>query len=251
MTAELHHEVHPRRAPWTLMYHSVDDSREDPYQLTVTPARFARQMAWLHRTGLRGVAMAELLAAHALGRARGLVGLTFDDGYADFAHQVLPVLEGYGFTATAYVVAGRLGSHNTWDADAPRKPLMSPEQVRAVARRGVEIGSHGLNHRPLRGLDPQQLALEAGRSREVLEDLLERPVAGFCYPYGALDAQAVAAVRDSGYSHAVAIDHSALTGRWALPRSYVGDRDGAWRLRAKRARHRARAMRRNDRRGTA
>ena len=243
-------EVRAGQAPWTLMYHSVDDSREDPYQLTVTPARFARQMAWLHRAGLRGVAMAELLAAHARGSAAGLVGLTFDDGYADFVHQVLPVLEGYGYTATAYVVAGRLGSHNTWDADAPRKPLLTPDQVLAVAGRGVEIGSHGLNHRRLHGLDPRQLAVETRRSREVLEDLLGQPVAGFCYPYGAVDAAAVAAVRDSGYSHAVAIDHSALTGRWALPRCYVGDRDGPWRLRAKRARHRARALRRTDGRGT-
>ncbi|QMU71940.1 polysaccharide deacetylase family protein [Streptacidiphilus sp. P02-A3a] len=240
-------DIGPGGAPWTLMYHSVDEAPEDPYQLTVTPARFARQMAWLQRRGLRGVAIAELLAAHAIGRAAGLVGLTFDDGYADLPGQVLPVLERYGFTATAYVVAGRLGSHNTWDADAPRKPLMSREQVRAVARRGLEIGSHGLNHRPLRGLPPEQLALETGRSRELLEDLLERPVTGFCYPYGALDRQAVAAVRDSGYSHAVAIDHCDLTGRWALPRCYVGERDGAGRLCAKRARHRVRAWRRADR----
>jgi peptidoglycan/xylan/chitin deacetylase (PgdA/CDA1 family) len=243
--------VHPSRAPWTLMYHSVDEDCEDPYQLTVTPARFARQMAWLHRRGLRGVAVAELLAAHARGRAAGLVGLTFDDGYADLPRQVLPVLERFGFTATAYVVAGRLGSHNTWDADAPRKPLMSAEQVRAVAMRGLEIGSHGLNHRALTGLPPEQLALETGRSRELLEDLLEQPVTGFCYPYGALDPQAVAAVRDSGYQHAVAIDHGDLTGRWALPRCYVGERDGCLRLRAKRARHRARAWLRTDRRSTA
>ena len=241
--------VHPSRAPWTLMYHSVDEDRDDPYQLTVTPARFARQMAWLHRSGLRGVAVAELLAAHDRGRAAGLVGLTFDDGYADLPGQVLPVLERFGFTATAYVVAGRLGSHNTWDADAPRKPLMSGEQVRAVARRGLEIGSHGLNHRPLSGLPPEQLALETDRSRELLEDLLQQPVTGFCYPYGALDRQAVAAVRESGYHHAVAIDHCELTGRWALPRCYVGQRDGGWRLRAKRGRDRARAWRRADRWG--
>jgi len=242
-------DVGPGGTPWTLMYHSVDEDPDDPYQLTVSPARFARQMAWLQRRGLRGVAMAELLAAHTVGRAAGLVGLTFDDGYADLPRQVLPVLERFGFTATAYVVAGRLGSHNTWDADAPRKPLMSREQVRAVALRGLEIGSHGLNHRPLCGLPPEQLALETGRSRELLEDLLERPVTGFCYPYGALDRQAVAAVRDSGYSHAVAIDHCDLTGRWALPRCYVGERDGSWRLCAKRVRHRVRAWQRADRRG--
>jgi peptidoglycan/xylan/chitin deacetylase (PgdA/CDA1 family) len=248
------HGIRPSEAPWTLMYHSVDSCQEDPYQLTVTPARFARQMQWLHRRGLRGVSMSELLRAHDLGRSAGLVGLTFDDGYADFPGKVLPVLDHYRFTATAYVVAGLAGSHNTWDGDAPRKPLMTSEQIRAMSRRGVEIGSHGLNHRRLQGLSRTELLLETRRSRELLEELLDRPVTGFCYPYGALDAQAVAAVRDSGYSHGVAIAHSELTGRWALPRCYVGEHDGPWRLRAKQVRHRIRALRSTgpaDREGTA
>ncbi|MFC1419733.1 polysaccharide deacetylase family protein [Streptacidiphilus cavernicola] len=235
-------EIRADRAPWTLMYHSVDAYQEDPYQVTVTPERFVRQMEWLRRSGLRGVALGELLRAHALGRAAGLVGLTFDDGYADLYHQVLPVLERYGFTATAFVVAGRLGGHNDWDS-GPRKRLLDREQIRRLADRGVEIGSHGLEHRLLPGLPAEELALEAGRSREQLEDLLERRVSGFCYPYGAVDAAAAAAVRDSGYRYAAAIAHSPLTGRFALPRSFVGERDDGWRLRAKQVRHRLRGLR--------
>jgi peptidoglycan/xylan/chitin deacetylase (PgdA/CDA1 family) len=259
MSAEqLHLEQHGQRfapdvlshpTPWTLMYHSVDSEREDPYQLTVSPQRFARQMSWLHEQGLRGVGVTELLRAHARGRSAGLVGLTFDDGYADFPEQVLPVLELHGFTATAYVVAGRLGGHNSWDAEAPRKQLMTADQIRRLDRCGVEIGSHGLNHRPLQGLCRRELLQETRRSREVLESLIGRPVTGFCYPYGALDAQAAEAVRESGYTHGAAIEHSALTGRWALPRCYVGERDGSWRLRAKRVRHLARGLRRSHRRG--
>jgi peptidoglycan/xylan/chitin deacetylase (PgdA/CDA1 family) len=224
------------------MYHSVDTYRDDPYQVTVTPERFARQMDWLRRSGLRGVALGELLRAHAAGRSAGLVGLTFDDGYADLPREVLPVLERHGFTATAFVVVGRLGGHNVWDK-GPRKPLLTSSQVRELADRGIEIGSHSGLHRPLPGLPAEELALETRQSREQLEDIVERPVRGFCYPYGAVDAPAAAAVRDSGYSYAAAIEHSPLTGRWALPRSYVGERDDGWRLRAKQVRHRMRGLR--------
>ena len=232
------------------MYHSVDAYREDPYQVTVTPERFARQMDWLRRRGMRGVALGELLRAHALGRSAGLVGLTFDDGYADLAHEVVPVLERFGFTATAFVVAGRLGGHNDWDP-GPRKRLLNAGQVRRLADRGVEIGSHGLLHQQLPGLPAEELVRETRQSREQLEDLLERRVSGFCYPYGAVDAPAAEAVRDSGYSYAAAIAHSPLTGRWAVPRCYVGERDNGWRLRAKQVRHRLRGLRaRSDEEGS-
>ncbi len=53
--------------------------------------------------------VAELMRAHAEGR-RGLVGLTFDDGYADFLHEALPVLRGHGCTATVFVLPGRPGA---------------------------------------------------------------------------------------------------------------------------------------------
>jgi len=38
-----------------LMYHSVEPYAEDPYQITVSPRRFERQLRWLRRRGLRGL----------------------------------------------------------------------------------------------------------------------------------------------------------------------------------------------------
>ncbi|MFF4383364.1 polysaccharide deacetylase family protein [Kitasatospora sp. NPDC001547] len=220
------------------MYHSVAVEKEDPYRLTVSPERFAEQIAWLHRRGRRGVSVRELMRARALGRDDGLVGLTFDDGYADFARYAVPILQAYGFTATAYVVADLLGRDNDWDTEGPRKKLLTVQEVTELAAAGWEIGSHGLGHQALPGLPAEALAVQARESRRLLEEAVGGPVTGFCYPYGAVDLPAALAVRDAGYDHACAIAHSPLTGRFALPRCYVGDRDGAWRLRAKRGRHR-------------
>lgn len=225
-------------APLVLMYHSVDHFREDPHLVTVSPARFERQMAWLRARGLRGVGMGELLDARAAGRDRGLVGLTFDDGYADFATRAVPVLLRYGFGATAFVVSGRIGAHNVWD-DGPRKPLMTDGQIRTVADAGIEIGSHGRLHVSLPGTDDTELREELEESRARLEDLIGAPVNGFAYPYGHAGDREIEAVRAAGYDYACHIRPDAPS-RHAVPRAYIGDRDGPLRMRAKVLRHQLR-----------
>jgi len=222
--------------PLVLMYHSVAPYAEDPYEVTISPQRFERHMHWLRRRGLRGVCVTELLTKRAEGRGRGLVGLTFDDGYQDFVTYAMPVLQQYGFTATTFVLAGRFGGHNAWDAPGPYKALMTAEQVRCAAESGMEVGSHGLEHVPLPEADDAALSSETARSRAILQELTGQEVRGFCYPWGRLDARVVTAVQDAGYDYACAISPSRAIGRHALPRAYVHDRDTSWRLDAKRIR---------------
>jgi peptidoglycan/xylan/chitin deacetylase (PgdA/CDA1 family) len=224
--------------PAVLMYHSVAPYLDDPYLVTVSPARFEQQMRWLRGRGLRGVSVAELLVARELGAGQDLVGLTFDDGYADFTEHALPVLARHGFTATVFVIAARLGGDNGWDAEGPRKPLMTARQVRQVADAGIEIGSHGLRHVSLPAAAGPALTAEVENSRVVLQGVSGQPVAGFCYPYGDIDERVVEGVRVAGYEYGCAIWPSAHTGPHALPRTYVGDADVPWRLWAKALRHR-------------
>ncbi|RFU40204.1 polysaccharide deacetylase family protein [Actinomadura logoneensis] len=223
------------------MYHSVDHCLEDPHLVTVTPGRFERQMRGLEAAGLRGVGVAELLAAKAAGRHRRLVGLTFDDGYADFVRHAVPVLARRGFTATVFVVTGEIGGRNAWDT-GPRKPLMDAGQLRAAAEAGMEVASHGVRHVSLPEAGDDELAAELRDSRAHLEDLLQRPVPGFAYPYGNISPRVVRAVRDAGYDYGCAIWTSGAD-RHALARTYIGERDGALRMRLKFARHRFRQRR--------
>jgi peptidoglycan/xylan/chitin deacetylase (PgdA/CDA1 family) len=220
--------------PLVLMYHSISPYEEDPYWVTMTPQRFEQQMGWLRRRGLHGVSMSELLGATAEGRTRGLVGLTFDDGYQDFVTYAMPVLQRYGFTATAFVLAGRLGGQNEWSRPGPNKALLTANQVREVAQIGIEIGSHGLEHVSLLGVDDKRLNAEIARSRAILQELLGQQIPGFCYPYGHVDDRVVEAVRAAGYDYACAVRPSPAMGRHAISRTPVHDRDSSWRLEAKR-----------------
>jgi peptidoglycan/xylan/chitin deacetylase (PgdA/CDA1 family) len=227
--------LRPARAPeWIAMYHSVTRVGDDPYRITVTPERLDDQLGRLRRRGSRAVSMRELMAARARGRARGLVALTFDDGYADFLDHALPVLRRHGCGATLFVLPGRLGGDNAWDPLGVRKPLLTAEGVRAAAAAGVEIGSHGLTHLDLTRVDDAVLRAETRDSLRRLEELTGTEVLGFCYPYGTVDARVVAAVGAAGYRYGCAIAPGALVGDLALPRVHIGQQDTGARWEAKR-----------------
>jgi peptidoglycan/xylan/chitin deacetylase (PgdA/CDA1 family) len=223
-----------REVPLILMYHGVADVAEDPNKLCVTPGRFAEQMAWLERHGLRGVGVGTLVDAMQAGRQAGMVGITFDDGYLSVLEAALPELQRRGFGATAYVISGRLGGTNDWD-DGPAWPLMSAHQVGKLAAAGIEIGSHGATHARLAGASAEQLVAEVGASRSVLAAATGTEIRGFAYPCGSMDAEARRAVRDAGYDYACAVEAQvADIGLMALPRIYVGQQDGAVRMAVKR-----------------
>ena len=220
--------------PMVLMYHGIADVAEDPNLLCVTPARFAEQMAWLHGRGLRGVGVGTLVEAMRAGRQRGLVGITFDDGYLSVLDAALPVLLRHGFTASMFIISDRIGGSNDWD-EGPQWPLLSADQVRELAAAGMEIGSHSATHPRLAGVDAGLLAAEVKDSRARLAELVGNPIHGFAYPYGSMDAAARGAVRDAGYGYACAVQTpTAELGLMALPRIYVGQQDSAGRMAAKR-----------------
>ncbi|MHA7279453.1 polysaccharide deacetylase family protein [Arthrobacter sp. MDT2-2] len=223
--------------PPVFMYHSISPSSlPDPHRLRVHPDRLDRHLRLLRRLGLRGVSLSELLRAQDQGKARGLVGLTFDDGYTDYLEHALPALLRHGMTSTLYAVAGRIGGSNEWD-DGPRLGLLDRDQLRAVAAAGQEVGSHTMTHPHLAGAGADVLIAEIGGSREVLQDLLQAEIASFCYPYGEFDDAAAAAVRAAGYDHGCVIGDYEPGDRFTLPRCYISPRDTSAHLIARMVRH--------------
>jgi len=220
------------QVPFILMYHRVAEVSEN--SLCVTPSRFAEQMAWLKQHGLRGVGVGTLLDAMRAGRQRGLVGITFDDGYDNLVEAALPALLRHDFTATMFIVSGLLGRTNEWD-EGWVWPLMSAEQVRELAAAGMEIGSHSVTHLRLSGADADRLKAEVSDSRASLSDLIGDAIRGFAYPYGSMDTAAEQAVRDAGYDYACAwLTPMTELGLMTLPRMFIAECDGNIRMAAKR-----------------
>jgi peptidoglycan/xylan/chitin deacetylase (PgdA/CDA1 family) len=226
-----------RRDPLILMYHGVAEVPEDPNHLFVSPRRFAEQMAWLERRGLNGVGVGSLIDAMRENGGRGLVGITFDDGYASVLESALPELKRRHFGATVFILSDRLGCTSDWDV-GPTWPLLGADEVRTLAAAGIEIGSHGSTHLRLAGATAEQLASEVHASRLKLAALVGTEIRGFAYPYGSFDDPARRAVRDSGYHYACAVEApGSERGPMALPRIYIGQKDDPIRMTVKRTVH--------------
>lgn len=218
------------------MYHSISRLEVGSDALCTSPEQFEAQMLYLKRRNLHGVSMEELYQATTTRDIKGLIGLTFDDGYEDFLDTALPILEGLGFSATVFVVADMLGKENTWEHPGeprPRLRLLDAEGVRNVSEQGMEVGAHSLTHPRLPSLSVEALAHEVSESRRILSNIVNKPIAGFCYPYGDLDSGAVLAARRAGYLYACATKKRVECSPYDWPRIYVGEKDSPFRLRLK------------------
>ena len=83
--------------------------------------------------------------------------------------------------------------------------MLSWDDVRTLAGRGVEIASHTVSHAILTGLPAAQVECELRLSKEHLESKIGRAVVGFAFPNGGRDDfndEHVALLKQLGYAYA-------------------------------------------------
>lgn len=213
-----------------LAYHALEDVRDDRIgRWAVPPERFAAQLDALVDAGF-GFLTPDRFVTH-LTQGAALpdrsVLLTFDDAYASVFDEAAPVLRGLGASALVFVVTGRLGDYNAWDADrgAVHLPLLDADRLRKLVDEGWEVGAHTRTHARLVGLGPVGLRQELGAPRRELVDAglpLPRTLA---YPYGEHSARVRAAAREAGYDVAFGLEETrrtpSLRARHAVPRIEV------------------------------
>ena len=225
-----------------LAFHAVADLSGDAVlaEYGVPPERFAAHLDALRGRGWRFVDLDTVLAALE-GRAalpeKALL-LSFDDCYRDLLETAAPLLAERGVPAVAFAVAGLTGGANEWDRPlgARELELLDAEGLRGLPARGVEVGSHGMRHRPLAKLGIEEAEEEVRESAVALESLgLPRPRA-FSYPHGETNAEVTRAVREAGYAAAFTVTPGRVeigAERWELPRVEVLASDTPLRLRLK------------------
>jgi peptidoglycan/xylan/chitin deacetylase (PgdA/CDA1 family) len=81
---------------------------------------------------------------------------------------------------------------------------MDAAQLLALSDAGWEIGSHSWTHASLRSLNVD-LGREIIDSRQALEELLDKPVETFAFPYGLTSKFVTGEVKDAGYLAAVGL----------------------------------------------
>jgi peptidoglycan/xylan/chitin deacetylase (PgdA/CDA1 family) len=219
------------RRPLCLNYHGVADVRmsDDPYRLFIHPRDLVRHIEALRAWGYALVTFGEWSEAVVSGTGAGLAALTFDDGFSDNLHTLVPILADLQAPATVFVVSSWLGQMHR---DVPWARMLTADEVVALDDAGVEIGGHSVSHPDLTRLSFDDARAELARGRADLEDLLGKPVEVAAYPYGFATAETRRACRDAGYRAAC---RTVGAGCWDdpfdLPREDLGNCSGALELR--------------------
>ena len=211
-----------------LMYHSISDEPESghPYfWINSSPDRFAQHMKYLHNNDYQIIGLSQAVELiRSPGAPSGpdmgaggrnsqqvpqpiqpkYVVLTFDDGYLDFYTRAFPVLQSYGFTATAFLPTSYIDGRRP---GLRGKEHLNWDQVRELHTAGIDFGSHTVNHPQLHNLKPEEIDYELRESKKTVEFQLNQTtgsqlttdsrqpalpciypgtqssVDSFCYPY--------------------------------------------------------------------
>lgn len=163
----------------TLMYHHIQDKAQaeekNQLALSVETETFRKQMEYLKAGGYRTAGMDELIAFFDQETAvpKKSVILTFDDGYDDFAKNVMPILGELGFKATAFIPAGLM--------DNPG--YLSWQEISQAAPSAYLFANHTWSHKNMQS-GKEKIEFEISTADfQLAQRGLNSPKV-FAYPYG-------------------------------------------------------------------
>ena len=184
-----------------LAYHQI--TTETPpadLELAMSVDKFAGQMRYLHENGFVCYSLSDIFQSSdgKTAQRRRSFALTFDDGYENFYTLACPILRDYGFTATIFLITGRI-----FHRDDPRreadKRYLNWEQVKELDGWNFSFGSHTCSHRNLTSLPRDEIEAELTASKRFLEDGLGKPVEWLAYPFGESNIEVQKMTEEAGY----------------------------------------------------
>ena len=204
-----------------LLYHAISDEDDISSEMFVPADVFALHLEYLYRSGYHTVSFEALYEHWERGAAlpdKPIV-ISFDDGYRSFYNYALPLLESYEMCATVFVISNHL--------DLPR--TMTPAMIRDISAAGMEIASHSHNHLYLTSCSEDEARSQLITSKELLQELLGKPVNVLAYPGGMHNDAVRQIAKEVGYLMAVGTVpglNTAATDRFLLNRIYIERKDG-------------------------
>lgn len=197
-----------------VMYHSV--SRLGACDYIVTPQNIERDFEFLSERGYKTVSVADLIN-YADGKCelpKRSVVLTFDDGFYNNLHFVLPLLEKFDFCATVNVVGSFTEGEKGLQKRSSVYSYLSEEEIGALKKSGrVEIGNHSYDmHRvgARKGAGRKRgesdadykakLVADAEKCAEIIGRATgQRPIV-YAYPYGCRSDFSDSVLAECGYN---------------------------------------------------
>ncbi|MEI6040116.1 MAG: polysaccharide deacetylase family protein [Candidatus Berkelbacteria bacterium] len=177
-----------------LMYHYIRTAPVNDdlgARLSVDPENFDSQIKWLVKNDYITIRLIDLadpdqkVLKKVLQQNKKPIIITFDDGYTDAYTEAYKILKKHDSIGTFFVIRNFVG----------RDEYATQEQIDEMAKNGMEIGSHTLNHKDL-----AKNTIEID-TKEIFDSKLNAET--FCYPSGKYNEETVKLVKEAGYKVAV------------------------------------------------
>jgi len=212
-----------------IQYHRICDLPETDDVMSflgVTIRAFDDQMDFLYRNGFNVITLEELIDCkeNNLELPLKTIVLTFDDGFRDNYINAFPILEKYKLKGTFFLVTDCIGSDKIFHWLKLGKPSLDHardneqywlplkrKDILAMDAQGACFGSHSKNHNSLIQLNESTAMEELRGSKEYLEELLQKPVRCFCYPFGDENQSVNNLIQVAGYNAAVTTEMGSNT----------------------------------------
>ena len=218
-----------------ICYHGVTERKsrnpEDRLGLHIRKDRFRSHLEYLQKH-YRVISLGDYLKAS---RAQQPLPeysavITFDDGYRNFYTVAAPLLSERQMPAAMFLIVDRVRRNGdpvaaTW-VDTDDEKYMSWNEIKQLAEKGVEFGSHTCTHRKLTELPASEVDTELRESKEVITRELGLPEVPLAYPYGFTNDSIASVAQSLGYSCAITTEsgfNDAATDFFKLRRVLVGD----------------------------
>jgi peptidoglycan/xylan/chitin deacetylase (PgdA/CDA1 family) len=130
---------------------------------------------------------------------------SWDDGVEDDP-RLIELLRRHGARGAFNLNAGLHGKARggEWIHKGKTVRRLALGELREIydAYEGAEVANHSLKHPWLTRVSPEEARRDISDGRKALEDLFQRPVTGFAYPYADHNAEVRRMVRETGHAYA-------------------------------------------------
>lgn len=178
-----------------LMYHEIyEEVCETPATHKMTPAykisgrAFEEHVEFLSKAGYIAVTLSDLNTIVQYPEKKYVI-FTFDDGWIGNFEIALPVLKKFNFKAVFFVTGDFIGQPD----------FMTWGHLEKLINCGMLVQPHGMSHKPLQNLDPEDLYWELYESKRIVEQKLGIDVFSMSVPHGSYNDKVLKIGNELGY----------------------------------------------------
>ncbi|HWN10318.1 MAG TPA: polysaccharide deacetylase family protein [Pyrinomonadaceae bacterium] len=180
------------RKRFVFLYHDISDPGSPQYSplYSTQVQRFKAQVEMIAKH-FHLVSLEEVVKEHPQENRR-LASITFDDGFASVKDEAMPYLGLKGIPFSVFVNSMAV-KHNRlfYGPDVPdinrsydRKVFLDEADIKGLAAKGIDIGSHSSTHKVLAECDQATLKEEILENKLYIESLTNKAVKHFALPFG-------------------------------------------------------------------